>query len=248
MKFIASLSALALLAVGGCKQAPEPVAAPETTNTMTATIPPGGTWADVVNQTPANGYLMGNPDAKVKLIEIASLSCPFCKQFEENGVPQLVDKYVKTGQVSFEFRPYLIHGPIDVAANLIARCNGPAGFFPMARALYKDQAVWVGKVEAAPQAKLAEIQNLPPDRAFVAMADLAGLQAFAAARGLPRAKSAQCLADQQMVAAEVQTMNDVNTEFPEFKGTPSFVINGQLLPREASNWAGLEPLLQAALR
>jgi protein-disulfide isomerase len=248
MKPILPLVAVAAIVVAGCKKAEEPVAVPATENVIKATVPPGGTWADVVNQTPANGYQMGNPDAKVKLIEIASLSCPFCRQFEEDGAPKLVEKYVKTGQVSFEFRPYLIHGPIDVAADLIARCNGPEGFFPMVRALYKEQAKWVGKVESAPKDKLAEIQNLPPNRAFVAMADLAGLQAFAASRGLPRAKSDQCLADQQMIAAEVQMTNDVNTQFPDFKGTPSFVLNGQLQPREASTWTALEPLLQKALQ
>ena len=84
--------------------------------------------------------MMGNPNAKVKLIEIGSLSCPHCKAFEDEGVPTLVDKYVKTGKVSWEFRPYVIHGPIDMAANLIVRCNGLKTFFPLCKALYKDQA------------------------------------------------------------------------------------------------------------
>ena len=48
--------------------------------------------------------MMGNPNAKVKLIEIGSLTCPHCREFDEKGVPTLIDKYVKTGQVSWEFR------------------------------------------------------------------------------------------------------------------------------------------------
>jgi len=56
----------------------------------TANPPPGGTWADVVNET-SDGYMMGNPNAKVKLVEIGALSCPHCKAFEDEGVPTLVD-------------------------------------------------------------------------------------------------------------------------------------------------------------
>ncbi len=74
--------------------------------------------------------MMGNPNAKVKLVEIGSLSCPHCKLFEQEGAPVLIDKYVKTGQVSWEFRPYIIHGPIDMAANLVARCNGAQDLLP----------------------------------------------------------------------------------------------------------------------
>ena len=42
----------------------------------TANPPPGGNWADVANETSAGGVVMGNPNAKVKLLEIGSLFCP----------------------------------------------------------------------------------------------------------------------------------------------------------------------------
>ena len=52
-------------------------------------------------------FMMGNPNAKVKLIEIGALTCPHCREFEEQGRARpLVDKYVKSGQVSWEFRTY----------------------------------------------------------------------------------------------------------------------------------------------
>lgn len=212
-----------------------------------ANPPPGGTWADVVNETSGGGVMMGNPNAKVKLLEIGSLSCPHCKLFEEEGAPILVDKYVKTGNVSWEFRPYIIHGPIDMAADLIVRCNGIKTFFPLTKALYDDQEVWLAKVEKAPQDKLSQIQNLPTNQIFVEMANLLGLQDWAAARGVPRAKSNQCLSDQQMIDREVQVTADVNSAYPGFQGTPSFVINGKLLPDTAS-WEKLKPQLDAALK
>ncbi len=211
-----------------------------------ATPPPGGTWADVVNATSAGGYLMGNPNAKVKLVEIGSLFCPYCKRFEDEGSPLLVEKYVKPGNVSWEFRPYVIHGPIDVAANLVARCSGVKTFFPLTKALYKDQATLEAKVERTPQDKLTEMQNLPTNQVFVAFANVLGLQDWAAARGVPQAKSNQCLSDQKMIDREVQLTSDVSSQYPEFEGTPSFIINGKMLPKEVGSWDKLEPALKDA--
>lgn len=241
---------MAVLALASCNR-PKNGSAPAVADTSTVTItqanpPPGGTWADVVNATSA-GFMMGNPNAKVKLVEIGSLSCPHCKAFDDEGVPTLVDKYVKTGKVSWEFRPYVIHGPIDVAANLVIRCNGVKTFFPLMQALYKDQAVWMAKVQAVPQDKLEQIQNLPPSQTFVAMADLLGFQDWAAARGVPQAKSNQCLSNQQMIDHEVQVTSDVSTQYPEFAGTPAFVINGKML-KDVAGWEKLKPELEAAVK
>jgi protein-disulfide isomerase len=240
---------MAVLSLAGCNKKTEGGSTAANTSTVTITQanpPPGGTWVDVVNATSA-GFMMGNPNAKVKLVEIGSLSCPHCKAFDDEGVPTLIDKYVKSGQVSWEFRPYIIHGPIDVAANLVLRCNGLKTFFPLMQALYKDQPVWMAKVQALPQDKLDQIQNLPPSQTFVAMANLLGLQEWAAARGVPQAKSNQCLSDQKMIDHEVQVTSDVGTQYPEFTGTPAFVINGKML-KDVAGWQKLKPELDAAVK
>lgn len=247
--FILAASA-AVLALAACNknsnQTQGTVVANETVTITQATPPPGGTWADVVNAT-SDGVIMGNPNATVKLVEIASLGCPFCKRFEDEGVPHLLD-YVKSGQMSWEFRPYLIHGPIDMAANLIVHCNGVKSFFPLVRAIYKDQPVWMAKVETVPPNKVEQIQNLPTNQIFVAMASLAGLQDWAAVRGVPQARSNQCLSDQKMIDHEVQVTSDVNNQYSDFKGTPSFVINGKLLSQDTSTWDKLQPQLQDAMK
>lgn len=244
-----AMSALALTACNKSNnnnQAQGTATANEKVTITEANPPPGGTWADVVNATSA-GILVGNPNAKVKLVEIGSLSCPHCKAFDDEGVPTLLDKYVKPGTVSWEFRPYVIHGPVDMAANLIVRCNGVKTFLPLVQALYKNQDVWMAKVEAAPQDKLNQIQNLPTNQVFVTMASLLGLQDFAAARGVPQAKSNQCLSDQKMIDREVQLTSDVNSQYPAFQGTPAFIINGTMLSDTAS-WDKLKPQLDAAVK
>ena len=241
---------MAAMALAGCnntKHESGSAAVDNSTVKITqANPPPGGNWSDVVNET-SDGYMMGNPNAKVKLVEIGSLSCPHCRLFEEEGVPKLVDTYVKTGQVSWEFRPYLIHGAIDVAADLIVRCNGVKTFFPLAQALYKDQPIWMAKLEAQ-QDKVTQIQNLPPNQLFLQMASLLGLQEWAAARGVPVEKSNKCLTDQKMLDKEVQVSANVNNQYPEFEGTPAFVINGTMQPKDVAGWPAIEPRLKDALK
>ena len=90
-------SATAALALGGCNKNSNHTTATAANDTVTITQanpPPGGTWADVVNATSA-GFMMGNPNAKVKLVEIGSLFCPVCKRFDDEGVrahkAQLID-------------------------------------------------------------------------------------------------------------------------------------------------------------
>jgi hypothetical protein len=138
--------AAALFAIAGCNKTQDIAACNPPIKLEQVKPPAGSDWTQVVTATPAGGFLMGNPNAKVKLIEIGALTCPHCRAFDEKGVPALVDTYVKSGQVSWEFRSYLLHG-LDVPANLVIRCNGAATFFPLMRAMYKDQISWIERVQ-----------------------------------------------------------------------------------------------------
>ena len=62
--------------------------------------PNNGDWSTIVSATPEGGFVMGNPNAKVKLVEFGSLTCPHWAEFEEKGGKALVDNYVKKGLVS----------------------------------------------------------------------------------------------------------------------------------------------------
>jgi protein-disulfide isomerase len=201
-------------------------------------------WTRMVRPTPAGGFVMGNPNAKVKLVEFGSMTCPHCRAFDAEGVPHLLD-YVKSGELSWEFRNY-VRDAFDISAALITRCNGAADFFPLTRALFKDQANWEGKIQAAPDDQLKAIQKLPVNREFLALARLAGLQQLASAHGLPAAKSTRCLID-EAAAKRLAEMDDQATkQFPDFAGTPTFLINGKMLEKTAT-WDALEPQLKAAL-
>ena len=207
--------------------------------------PQGGDWSQVVSQTPAGGFQMGNPEAAVKLVEYGSLTCPHCREFDETGVQPLIDKYVKSGRVAFEFRNY-VRDPFDLAAALITRCNGTKGFFPLTRAMYKDQTNWIGRLQTISPEQQEALTALGPERKFVEIAKAAGFQQWAAMRGLPSAKSATCLADQAEVNRLVQMTSDATSDIPNFPGTPTFTINGELV-ENAAVWNLLEPKLRDAL-
>jgi protein-disulfide isomerase len=248
------MATAAILASGACnaKNGGNAAAgnATESTSAEAVKPPANGDWSTVTVATTAGGFRMGNPDAKVKLIEYGSMTCPHCRSFSETGFQPLTQNYVKSGKVSYEFRNY-VRDPFDIAASLIARCNGSKSFFPLTEALYKEQPDWVGKIQAAPEAQLNGLQNLPPDKQFIEVARLAGLQQWAAMRGVPAAKSTQCLTDQAKVNQLVQMNSDATTSFPDMPGTPTFIINGKMVDlgpvTEAQVWSALESKIKAAL-
>ena len=240
------LTATAILASAACNAEKGSSSTSASTAEVKPVAPPAsGDWSEVVSATPAGGFLMGNPTAAVKLVEYGSMTCPHCAEFDEKGLQPLIDKYVKSGQVSFEFRNY-VRDPYDLAGSLVIRCNGPKSFFPLMRAMFKDQKEWIGKLQTVPLEQQQALGNLGPDKQFLEIAKLAGFQQWAAMRGVPTAKSGACLTDEAEVNRLVQMNGDATTQFPNFQGTPTFIINGELLEKTA-NWESLEPKLKSAI-
>ena len=205
---------------------------------------PQGDWTEVVSATPEGGFRMGNPDAPVKLVEYASPTCPYCAAFAREGVPTLRDRYVRSGQVSWEFRTYMNH-PTDPGISLLLHCRGAGPFFQLAEQLYATQDAWVARLQALPPAEQQRIQSAPPAQAAAELMRAAGLDEFFRQRGMPQSRIDSCLADQAGLArlAEINARG----ERDGITGTPNFLINGVLVAG-ASSWAQLEPRLQEALR
>lgn len=206
---------------------------------------PNGDWTQVVTETEGGGFLMGNPNAPVKLTEYASMTCSHCATFSANGAPRLRNEYVKSGQVSWEFRPYLLF-PTDAGISQILRCQGPKPFFRLTEQVYAEQQNWVQNIQSAPQADMQRIQSLPPAQQVSALVKAAKMDEFFRQRGIPQGKIDQCLNDQAGLERLVGITNQANKDMPNFPGTPAFQINGQLLENTAS-WEALEPKLREAI-
>ncbi|HEU5067690.1 MAG TPA: thioredoxin domain-containing protein [Sphingomicrobium sp.] len=199
-------------------------------------------WSRTVAVTPEGGFRMGNPDAKVKLVEYGSLACPHCRHFEETGFAPLVQKYVRTGRVSYEFRNLLINGP-DISISLLARCSGPANFFAMSKYVYDAQPQWQKKLEDMSDADKAALGNMSTQQQIVRYAEIAGMGPMAARFGVGAEKAKKCLAD----PAGLQKLLDM-TKAAEASGvnhTPTFLIDGKV--NDAATWEELEPDLKKAL-
>lgn len=240
-----ALAASAALALAGCGSKDDTSAGAAPTGGPVAAVaaPAGKMWSDVVSATPDGGMRMGNPNAPLKLVEYGSLSCPHCAKLANDGMKTLVDKYVNTGKVSYEFRSYIIHGAIDVTLTMMARCADPSAFFPIVEQLYSTQDQWMTQVEqAGAQAQAAS--QLPPAQRFPALADAYGLTDWFAARGVSKDQSHACLAktdDATALAAQTQKwFQDQGID-----STPTLFLNGQKL-QNVAEWEQLEPALQRA--
>jgi protein-disulfide isomerase len=206
--------------------------------------PNNGDWTQTVVKTADGGFRMGNPDAPVKLVEYGSLSCPHCAEFEEQGATTLRDTYVKSGQVSWEFRTYLLF-PTDPGVSMLVHCQGESAAFPLIEQLYADQMNWMGRLQSLPREQLEALQNMPPREAAAYVVRASGIDEFFRQRGMPSSRIQSCLAD----PAGAELLSRIKTKGDEegVNGTPSFFINGTRYEGPA-NWAGLEPELRGAIK
>jgi protein-disulfide isomerase len=242
-----SLAALAL-ALAACGNKPADTKAGDATAAgpavAAAANPAGADWTKVFAATPEGGFRIGNPDARVKLVEFASLTCPHCREFHETGMASIRDKYVASGNVSYEYRNFVLNGP-DYAASMLARCQGAEAFFGLLGAFYNDQASWIEPFTKMTAEDNQRLTALPQDKQIAAIAELGQLDAYVRARGIPRAKFDQCLADKAQLA-QLATLRTEATDKYKLTGTPGFIIN-DVTQEGVYTWADLEPKLKAAL-
>jgi protein-disulfide isomerase len=199
----------------------------------------------MVTIDPNGGHVLGNPQARIKLVEYMSYTCPHCAAFEDEGVVPLRASFVAKGQVSLEVRHFL-RDPVDLAAALISNCAPPAQFLPLHEALLRAQPGWfpiMGKLDSdtAMNARWNAGDNGARMRAIAG--DL-HLYELAAAHGVPHASADRCLGDAALmrrITAETEAADKAGVT-----GTPMFTVNGTLLAGTYT-WQTLQPQLQARL-
>lgn len=243
--FAIAASAIALT-LAGCqdKGADNAAAGNAAVPSAAAVKAPAGTdWISTVTKTAEGGFLIGNPDAKVKLVEYLSLTCPHCAEFGQTAFTPLRDKYIQKGTVSLEIRNY-VRDPIDVTASLIARCNGTGPFLPLTEQLFAYQAAMFDRAGKLTQADQQRISALPQEQQFGALAPLVGLDEFARQHGINDAKLKTCLGDKAALDELVAIQKKANDQL-KILGTPTFFINDKMLDATGT-WEQLEPQLVAA--
>ena len=242
MKAFSGLALIALsLTLAACGKSEEN--ATSAGEPVAAVAPPAGSsWSQTVAETPDGYYLMGNPAAKVKLVEFGSYTCSHCKDFTAEASEE-INKLVDTGKMSFEFRPY-VRDPIDISTALLARCGGKDIYYPLSEQFFANQTAMFDKAQAMGDARYQAVMNAPPAQRFGQLANDLGLVEFAQQRGISADQAKQCLADTAAAEKLAKGVETANSQY-QITGTPSFLINGVLVDN-AANWAALQPKLKAA--
>lgn len=144
---------------------------------------------------------LGKDDAKVTIVEYASMTCPHCAHFAATTFPDLKKKYIDSGKARYILREF----PFDPSAEagfMLARC-AKDNYFPMVDVLFAQQANWVG------------VSNTKD--ALLQISKLAGFtqESFEA-----------CLTDQKLLD-DVRSVQKRGANEFKVDSTPTFFINGK---------------------
>lgn len=111
------------------------------TPTPSARADPGQEFRDL--EFPADlvdGQAIGEPDARITLTAFEDFQCPFCLRFTLLNEPVIIEEYVLTGKVRFEFKHFPILGDESGAAAIAGSCAADQGrFWALHRRLFLAQ-------------------------------------------------------------------------------------------------------------
>jgi len=166
----------------------------------------------------AEDMTMGNPNAKVTVVEYASVACPHCARWNEEVFPAFKAKYIDTGKVNYVAREALTGEPtLANAGAMLARCAGKDKYFQVTDALYHAQA------------------------SIFQTGDIRGeLLTIARAAGMSEDQFNSCLSDEN-AAKSAQRLEKLMKD-NDVKGTPTFVVNGKKVNGDEGGEATLAQL------
>jgi len=161
---------------------------------------PNGTVSDL--KLTDKEYAMGPADAKVVLVEYASLTCPHCAQFHTSVLPGIKKEFVDTGKIRYVYRDF----PLDrlaLGAAMVARCAGRDSFFGFIDTFYAAQGQW------------SRASN--PISALGNLAKLGGMS---------KSKFEACLKDVEIQNGILEQRLEASNEF-KVQTTPTVFVNGE---------------------
>ncbi len=164
---------------------------------------------EFVKANVTDGLTMGDPNAKVKVIEFADFQCPYCGVYWKQLEPQIIKDYVDTGKIFYVYHPFSFLGggswDESVKSSEAAYCANDQGkFWDYRSMLFANQ-------KGENQGAFSE----------------AKLLAFAEAINLDMKTFKQCLNDgthNAEVTASTQAASDYGATF-----TPSFLVDGNIV-------------------
>lgn len=190
MIFKTGLTALALAL--GLGFAAGPLSAQTATTTAPATAPA------------VSDISIGAADAKVKIVEYASFTCPHCADFHEWNWEKLKADYIDTGKVNFTLRE-VYFDRYGLWAAMMARCGGDMRYYGIVDILYSTQREW-----SASEDPNVVVENI---------------KKIGRTAGMDDAKLDACMKDGATAEALVKQF-ETNFKADGVEGTPTIFING----------------------
>lgn len=189
-------------------------------------LTPAGTIAEhpLMNRPQVKLNGMGDPNAPVKIIEYSDFQCPYCGKFTLDTEQQLIDAYIATGKVYFEYHSFGVFiGAESGRAAEAAYCAGDQNkFWEMHDIIFANQN--------------GENQGAFTDKR---------LTAFANKLGLDMGKFNDCFTSGKY-ANQVQQDGAAGQQ-AGVKATPSFTINGTLF-EGAQPFSAFQTAIDALLK
>ncbi|MBK5189543.1 MAG: thioredoxin domain-containing protein [Gemmatimonadaceae bacterium] len=101
----------------------------------------------------AEGYLLGNANAPVQIMEFADFECPACGNFSVITEPDVRTRIVNTGLASYRFFdfPLPMHKNSMAASNAAACAADQGKFWEMHDTLFRNQPEWNGEATDDPK-------------------------------------------------------------------------------------------------
>lgn len=156
------------------------------------------------NEDAMKEMVLGNKDARVTVIEYASLGCPHCANFHSGTFVDVKRDYIDTGKIKFIFRDFPLGRPA-LAATMISRCAGSAKFFGMVDIFFRSQQQW------------SRAEN--PMEALTKIARFGGMSS----------EDVQACFQNQELLDHINTQAEKGAKEHEINATPSFVIDGETI-------------------
>lgn len=175
----------------------------------------------------ADGKALGSPQAPVLVQEFADFQCPFCGVFATTSETQLIEEYVATGKVKYEYHHYIVvdgnvGGSESRDAAEASECaNEQDQFWNYHKLVFTNQS---GEGEGAFSVRR--------------------LKAFAETLGLDMNQFNACL-DSGRYAADVRADEQLARSFG-IQSTPTILVNGRIVEGGA-NYGTLQQAIEAAL-
>jgi len=157
----------------------------------------------LVSGVPQKGMVLGQPDAKVELIEFGDLQCPVCKAYSEEILPQVIENKVDNGEAKISFQNFTIIGEQSAPAGAAALAAGEQGRgWNYLELFYRNQG--------------EENSGYATDEFLAAVAKAAGVKDIATWE--KERKGSKLTKEVEATTAQAERYG--------FSGTPSFAIKG----------------------